>query len=101
MTDSGATPTPPMVPLPAQRAGETSYLGDPILDRLFGVITELAAELWVTRDRQRATEDLLAERGIDLRQALASYRPSPERERELRGEREAFVARIFRDLSTG
>ncbi len=93
------TPTPPMVPLPAQQAGETTYLGDPRLDRLLGVITELAAELWVMRDRQRALEAILDQRGIPVETELAAYRPTADRERQLKEERDAFVRRVFRELA--
>lgn len=88
-----------MVPIPAQKQGETSYLGDPRLDRLLGVITEVAAELWVTRDRQRALEDILERRGIDVERELDAYQPSADRAERLKRERDTFVARVFREIS--
>jgi len=51
----------------AKQIPEQQFFDDPALDRIFGVVMALATEVYVLRDRQRALEQMLAERGtIDL-----------------------------------
>jgi hypothetical protein len=41
-----------------------SWLGDPILDKMFQVVIRLAGELYVTKDRLTTLESIIEEKGI-------------------------------------
>lgn len=81
--------------LPGYAPNQPQYFDQEIIDHLLGIVLELGAELWVTRDRQAHLEELLARHGIDVRAALETGRPSEETERRLRGERQAMIQRIY------
>ena len=66
---------------------------DPSLDSTLRIIVALAAEVYVLRDRQRALEEALEAHGIIRREELEQS--APERTREWRRDRDAFVARLF------
>jgi len=40
------------------------YFQDPALDRVVNMMMELAAQMWVQRDRMLAVEDLLAQNAV-------------------------------------
>ena len=44
-------------------ADDPTYFADPAIDRVMGVVLAMATELYVTRDRLRALEQLLASSG--------------------------------------
>lgn len=73
---------------------EQTFFPDPALDRAFGVVMALAAEVWVLKDRVAGLEAQLAARGLVDREAL-SREPADDAARE---EREAFVAHLMQNL---
>ena len=75
-----------------------SYLGDPIQDALVNMVMELAAQVWVNRERMAALEAVLEERGDLPADEVERYRPDPERAAQLRQERDRFVADILKEI---
>lgn len=75
-----------------------SYLKDPVLDVTVRMLVELAAQVWVDRERLLVIESLLDERGVMTRAAIENYRPGPARLAALRQERSRFIDDVFKDL---
>jgi len=73
---------------------EQTFFEDPALDRAFAVVMALAQEVWVLRDRVRAMEAQLAERGMLDAKKLSEEPVTDERA----AEREAFVANLMQQL---
>ena len=73
---------------------EQTFFDDPALDRAFGVVMALAQEVWVLRDRVKAMEAQLAERGVLDSKKLGEEPATDERA----AEREAFVNHLMQHL---
>jgi hypothetical protein len=95
MSDSTQQTPEGGVPLAGDNPG---YLADPIQDALVNMVMELAAQVWVNRERMSALETVLEERGDLPADAVESYRPSPQRAVQLRAERDQFVADILKEI---
>jgi len=65
---------------------------------VLNAIASLAGELWVTKDRLRVLEAVLAERGLDVAEAVEHYQPGPELEAELNETRQRFITEIMQGL---
>lgn len=76
-----------------------AFFRDPTVDRLMEVTMELAAELWVSRRRERLLERALIERGVLPADALELRAPSDDERAALRAERDALLGRVFGALS--
>ena len=72
-----------------------AYLGSDRLDDLARMLTELASEVWILKDRNMVLETLLAEHGAVTPAQVEAYQPDPETARRILAERAAFTARIF------
>jgi hypothetical protein len=81
--------------LPGFERGNPAYFENEVIDHLLGIVLELGAELWVVRDRQAFTEELLREHGIDLTERLQAGRPSDALQASLKAEREAMIKRVY------
>jgi hypothetical protein len=79
--------------------GKHQFFSEPGLDTLTRVVVELAAEVWVLRDRNRVLETVLAQAGRLDRDLVESYQPSPEELQEALKERDTFVARILSPIA--
>lgn len=72
-----------------------NYLGSKRLDDIARMVTELASEVWILRDRNLLLEHLLAEKGtVDL-DKLEEMHPEGELSDKIHAERTAFVRRVF------
>ena len=71
-----------------------TYFPDPINDNLLDITLELGAALWVVKDRLRVLEDLLAENGVVTTEAMERHQTPPEREAEVKAQRDALINRI-------
>jgi hypothetical protein len=72
---------------------------DPNVDRVLGVVMELAGEVYALRERLGTVERLLAEHGVVLADELERYQP-PADERAARLEaRDAFVAHLLAPMT--
>ena len=76
---------------------EQTFFEDPAIDRAFGVVMALATEVYVLRDRVRALESQLTERGVIEAGALDAE-PDPETLARSAADREAFVAHLMENL---
>ena len=76
---------------------EQTFFEDTALDRAFGVVMALAAEVYVQRDRIRALERLLERNGVLDRTELDAE-PSPEELAADEADRRAFTAGLLENL---
>jgi hypothetical protein len=74
------------------------YLADPALDATIRMVVELAAQVWVDRERLLVMEALLAERGVVTREALEAYKPTEQMAAAIKAQRNQFVAEVFKPL---
>ncbi len=75
-----------------------TYFADPVQDALVNMVMELAAQVWVNRERMTALEAVLEEQGQLAADAVERYRPTPEKTAALRAERDRFVADILKEI---
>lgn len=73
---------------------DLTFFPDPSVDRLLGVVMELASELYVLRDRLRTIEQVLEQKGVLTADDLAGYTPSSEERAARLADRDALIARI-------
>ena len=78
---------------------DLTFFPDPNVDRVLGVVMELAAEVYVLRDRLTTVERVL-ERGGSLDGVeLESYQPTPDERAQRLAERNALIARILAPMT--
>ena len=87
-----STPNPAPGPVPAP---EPAFFDNPAIDNLIAVVLELGAELWVLRERQRITEQLLTTHGKVTTEMIEQHMPSPEEQARSKAERDEFVNRVY------
>ena len=78
---------------------DLTFFPDPSVDRLLGVVMELASELYVLRDRLRTLELLLEQNGVLTAADLASFTPSTEERAARLADRDALIARILAPMT--
>ncbi|MEZ5515440.1 MAG: hypothetical protein R3F58_16380 [Steroidobacteraceae bacterium] len=76
------------------------YLPDPLADATVRMVVELAAQVWIDRERLLVLETLLAEQGVVTRAAVESFKPSPAQAAEFKAQRDRFVDDVFKALRT-
>lgn len=74
------------------------YLENPLLDATVRMVVELAAQLWIERERRLTLETLLAERGIVSAVAIETFRPDAAQAAALKAERARFLEDVFKEL---
>ncbi len=74
------------------------YLQDPVLDATVRMVVELAAQVWVERERRLALEVLIEDHGILERGILENFRPSATQAIAFKAERDRFMEDIFKEL---
>jgi hypothetical protein len=79
---------------------DLTFFPDPNVDRVLGVAMELAAEVYVLRDRLNTVERLLERTGTLHRADLESYEPTEEERAQRLAERDALIARILAPMTT-
>lgn len=77
------------------RQSEQTYFPDPAIDRVMGVVFNLAAEVQVLRDRVQVLEHLLAAKGVVERNAIDTFRGSEEAERLMAEDRREYVRHVL------
>ena len=70
-------------------------------DNVVGVVTALAAEIWMLRDRLNTLERELATRRVLPPDATENHRDSEAEQRASQAELTAFVDRILSELARG
>ena len=78
---------------------DLTFFRDPAVDRVLGVVMELAAEVYVLRDRVHTLEEVLARSGQLHLADLASFTPTPEEQAHRLAERDALIARILAPMT--
>jgi hypothetical protein len=78
---------------------DLTFFPDPNVDRVLGVVMELAAEVYALRERLHTVERLLERAGAVTRADLDAYEPSPEERAERLAERDALIARILAPMT--
>jgi len=76
-----------------------SWLGDPILDKMFQVVIRLAGELYVTKDRLTTLETIIEEKGLLDLSEIDNYSESAENNIKLSEQRDAYIANILEPLT--
>ena len=77
---------------------DLTFFPDPNVDRVLGVVLELAAEVYVLRDRLRTVELALERGGMD-RDELDRYEPTEVERAERLAERDALIVRILAPMT--
>lgn len=81
--------------LPGYDRGNPAYFENEVIDHLVGIVLELGAQLWVTRDRLAFLEEQLAGKGaVDLEE-LEHGRPSEALQARLKAERLEMIQRVY------
>jgi hypothetical protein len=78
---------------------DLTFFPDPNVDRVLGVVLELAAEVYVLRDRLRTVELALERRGALNRDELERYEPTEAERTQRLAERDALIARILAPMT--
>jgi hypothetical protein len=78
---------------------DLTFFPDDDVDRVLGVVMELAGEVYVLRDRMRTIEQLLDEKGQLSRADLDAYSPTAEESKERLAARDAFIERILAPMT--
>ncbi len=87
-------------PLPLDAAGERqTFFKEGGVDQLFSMVLELAAELWVVRERVYRLEAAGEVDGVALRDRADALDLSADQEAELARMRETFLRGMFRGLN--
>lgn len=71
------------------------YLDDTSVDGLARIVTELASEVWILRDRNMVLEQLLTQSGVLEPGAVSRFQPEGEFNDTVRTEGRDFVRRVF------
>ena len=92
--DTGQTPEGG-VPL---AGNDPHYFPDPILDCLTNMVLELAAQVWVNRERMLVLEEILSRDGIVTAEAVENFKPSAQQQAVLRIQRDQFIAGLMQQI---
>ena len=76
-----------------------SWLGDPILDKMFQVVIRLAGELYVTKDRLTTLETIIEEKGLLDLSEIEAYSQNAENNEILNEQRDEFIANLLEPLT--
>lgn len=86
--------------LPLDAAGDRqTFFREGGVDQLLSMVLELAAELWVVRERVYRLEAVGEVRGVPLRDLADAFELSPQQQAELSGMRETFLRGMYRSLN--
>ena len=88
-----------MTALPLDAAGRRpAFFEQDGMDQMLSMLLELAAELWVVRERLFMVEGVLGQQGVPVREAVERYVPSEQERAELAKMRADLTAQMFRTL---
>ena len=72
------------------------FFNDPQIDKIVGIVTALAGEVSVLRERLDTIERLAEQKGLFSRQEIEAYRPGPQATEERERWRAEYIARLLR-----
>ncbi len=70
------------------------------IDKIGEAVLSLAREVWVLTDRQMVLEQVLADAGVDVREAVNKYQPDDAFAATLAERRQAMIGEILRTFGT-
>ena len=76
-----------------------SWLGDPILDKMFQVVIRLASELYITKDRLTTLETIIEEKGLLDISEIETYSRNAENNEKINEQRDEFIANLLEPLT--
>ena len=76
-----------------------SWLGDPMLDKMFQVVIRLAGELYVTKDRLTTLETIIEEKGLLDLSEIETYSKNAENNKKINEQRDDFIANLLEPLT--
>ena len=76
-----------------------SWLGDPILDKMFQVVIRLAGELYVTKDRLTTLETIIEEKGLLDLSEIETFSKNAENNEKINEQRDEFIANLLEPLT--
>ncbi len=86
--------------LPLEAAGRRpAFFEQDGMDQMLSIILELAAELWVVRERVFVVEAVLQTQGVAVSDAVEAFQPTPEQQATLARMRAEMTAQMFRSLN--
>jgi len=89
-----------MTMLPLEAAGRRpAFFGEEGIDQLLSMVLELAAELWVVRERVFVVEAVLEQQGIAVSTAVEAFVPTVEQQATLASMRSEMTSQMFRSLN--
>ena len=71
------------------------YFENVVIDNMLDALLELSATVWANHDRVIVLEKVLAEKGIDVSDAIEKHLPDAGEIARRAAERDAFVERVF------
>lgn len=66
--------------------------------QLFQSLAALAEQVWIIKDRQIVLETVMAEQGLDLRDALEHFQPDAQLSQRLDQERKQFINSVMQSF---
>ena len=75
------------------------WLGDPMLDKIFKVVIQVAGELYVTKNRMRALEAYVLEKESITREELEKMLAENGSRRDIERERDNFIESILSPIA--
>ena len=80
---------------PEQQEPEQQFFKDPAIDRVLGVVFNLAAELQVLRDRVHVLELMLAKRGLLAAGEIDDFAGTAAEEQAIETDRREYVRHVL------
>ena len=75
------------------------WLGDPMLDKIFKVVIQVAGELYVTKNRMRALEAYVVEKQSITQEELEKMLAENGSRRDIERERDNFIESILSPIA--
>ncbi len=72
-----------------------AYFDDVVIDNILDAMLELSAAVWTYHDRVIVLEKVLAEKGIEVSDAIEAHLPDQQEIADREAERAALVQRVF------
>lgn len=72
-----------------------AYFNDVVIDNILDALLELSAAVWTYHDRVNVLETVLAEKGIEVSDAIEAHLPDQAEIARREEERAALVQRVF------
>jgi hypothetical protein len=86
--------------LPLEASGRRpAFFDEKGMDQLLCMVLELAAELWVVRERVFIVEAVLGQQGLDVSAAVEAFVPSAAQAATLAAMRAEMTGQLFRSLN--